>query len=118
MSSSAPSGSTPHRQRGRLRVYLGAAPGVGKTYAMLAEARRLATAGVDVVVGLAETHGRADTEALLAGLDQIPPCRISHRGLTFSELDVDAVLARHPAAVPAPGQPPRRGRGADRHLPT
>src|SRR5208337_816839 len=68
-------------------------------YAMLAEARRLAQRGVDVVVGLVETHGRADTEAMLAALERIPLARISHRGSTFDELDVDKVLARRPAVV-------------------
>jgi two-component system, OmpR family, sensor histidine kinase KdpD len=87
------------RTRGRLRVYLGVAPGAGKTYAMLAEGRRLADAGTDVVAGLAVTHGRGDTEAMLRALDRVPPREVSHRGATFSELDVDALLARRPAVV-------------------
>ncbi|MGO9695759.1 MAG: DUF4118 domain-containing protein [Mycobacterium sp.] len=92
-------GSTSSAGRGRLHVYLAIGPGAGKTYAMLAEARRLAQRGVDVVVGLVETHGRADTEAMLAALERIPLARISHRGSAFDELDVDKVLARRPAVV-------------------
>jgi hypothetical protein len=84
-----PAGSTSSAGRGRLRVYLAIAPGAGKTYAMLAEAKHLAERGVDVVVGLVETHGRADTEAMLAPLEQIPRAQISHRGSIFDELDVD-----------------------------
>ncbi|WP_030454091.1 sensor histidine kinase [Herbidospora cretacea] len=82
--------------RGRLRVYLGAAPGVGKTYAMLGEGRRAAERGRDVVVGLVETHGRAKTAALLAGLEEVPRRELSYRGSRFTEMDVDAVLARRP----------------------
>jgi two-component system, OmpR family, sensor histidine kinase KdpD len=85
--------------RGRLHVFLAAAPGAGKTYALLAEGRRQANSGADVVIGLAETHGRADTEAMAAELAQVPLRQVSYRGTTFSELDVDAVLARHPAVV-------------------
>ncbi|MCC3314112.1 sensor histidine kinase [Nocardia africana] len=88
-----------HRHRGRLRIYLGIAPGVGKTYAMLTEGHRLVDQGVDTVIGLAETHARHDTEALLRGIGQVPPRRILHGGSEFEELDVDAVLARQPAAV-------------------
>jgi two-component system, OmpR family, sensor histidine kinase KdpD len=88
-----------HGRRGRLRVFLGIAPGSGKTYAMLAEGRRLADAGVDVVIGVAETHGRGDVEAMAAGLRRVPQRQVSYRGTTFAELDVDALLARHPAAV-------------------
>jgi len=94
-----PAGSTSSGSRGRLRVYLAIGPGAGKTYAMLVEAKRLAERGVDVVVGLAETHGRADTEAMLAALERIPLAGISHRGSVFDELDVDKVLARRPAVV-------------------
>jgi two-component system, OmpR family, sensor histidine kinase KdpD len=85
--------------RGRLRIYLATAPGAGKTYAMLAEAKHLAERGVDVVVGVVETHGRAATEAMLASLERIPLAHISHRGSVFDELDVDKVLARRPAVV-------------------
>ncbi|NYD86509.1 sensor histidine kinase KdpD [Cellulomonas oligotrophica] len=89
-------GSSPH---GRLRVYLGAAPGVGKTYAMLDEGHRRAERGVDVVVGLVETHGRVHTAALLEGLEVVPRRTVLHRGATLTEMDVDAVLARRPALV-------------------
>ncbi|WP_258725893.1 ATP-binding protein [Cellulomonas sp. NS3] len=84
------------RPRGRLRVYLGAAPGVGKTYAMLDEGRRRRDRGVDVVVALVETHGRTHTAALLDGLETVPRRTVQHRGATFTDLDVDAVLARAP----------------------
>ena len=83
--------------RGRLRVMLGAAPGVGKTYAMLEEGRRLKVEGIDVVVAVVETHGRAATSALLDGLEVVPRSTTEHRGVTLDELDVDAVLARAPA---------------------
>ncbi len=83
--------------RGRLRIYLGAFPGVGKTFAMLSEARRRRTYGEDVVVGFVETHGRKATAALLEGLEVIPPRRINYKGVVMEELDVDAVLARRPA---------------------
>lgn len=82
--------------RGRLRVMLGAAPGVGKTYAMLEEGRRLADLGKDVVVAVVETHGRAATAALLDGLEVVPRRTVSHRGVELTELDLDAVLARAP----------------------
>jgi two-component system sensor histidine kinase KdpD len=84
------------RQRGQLRIYLGAAAGVGKTYALLSEAHRRADRGADVVVALAETHGRPHTAAQLEGLEIIPRARISYRGSTFEEMDTAAVLARHP----------------------
>ncbi|HEX4811739.1 MAG TPA: sensor histidine kinase KdpD [Nonomuraea sp.] len=83
-------------RRGRLRVYLGAAPGVGKTYAMLGEGRRALERGRDVVVGFVETHGRARTAALLEGLEVVPRRRLTYRGASFTELDVDAVIARRP----------------------
>ncbi|GAA3163310.1 sensor histidine kinase [Nonomuraea roseoviolacea] len=82
--------------RGRLRVYLGAAPGVGKTYAMLCEGRRATARGRDVVVGYAETHGRAPVAALLDGMEVLPRRTLVHRGASFTELDVDAVIARAP----------------------
>ncbi|MEU4704708.1 sensor histidine kinase KdpD [Nonomuraea dietziae] len=82
--------------RGRLRVYLGAAPGVGKTYAMLGEARRAHERGRDVVVGFVETHGRARTAELLEGLELVPRKKMVHRGATFTELDTNAVIARKP----------------------
>jgi two-component system, OmpR family, sensor histidine kinase KdpD len=85
--------------RGRLRVYLGAAPGVGKTYAMLGEAHRRTERGTDVVVGLVETHGREHTAQLLEGLEVVPRREITHRGASFTEMDIDAVLARKPAVA-------------------
>jgi len=81
---------------GRLRVLLGAAPGVGKTYAMLEEGRRLAEAGKDVVVAVVETHGRAATAAMLEGLDVVRRRSVGYRGVTLTDLDLDAVLARRP----------------------
>ncbi|GAA3474134.1 DUF4118 domain-containing protein [Nonomuraea roseola] len=82
--------------RGRLRVYLGAAPGVGKTYAMLGEGRRALERGRDVVVGFVETHGRPRTAEQLEGLEVLPRRRLLHRGAAFTELDVEAVIARKP----------------------
>jgi two-component system sensor histidine kinase KdpD len=81
--------------RGQLRVYLGAAPGVGKTYKMLEEGQRRRQRGTDVVVGLVETHDRPMTAALLDGLETVPRKDIRYRGATFTEMDLDAVLARH-----------------------
>jgi two-component system sensor histidine kinase KdpD len=89
-----------HRsKRGELRIYLGAAPGVGKTYAMLGEAHRRLERGTDVVAGVIETHGRAKTAELIAGIDVIPPRYIEYRGTRFPELDVPAIVARHPQVV-------------------
>ncbi|MFG2890677.1 DUF4118 domain-containing protein [Streptomyces sp. NPDC048248] len=85
--------------RGKLRIYLGAAPGVGKTYAMLSEAHRRVERGTDVVVAFVEHHGRTRTEVMLAGLEAIPRRELEHRGTTFTEMDVDAVLAREPAVA-------------------
>ncbi|MEH0841147.1 DUF4118 domain-containing protein [Micromonospora sp. CPCC 205711] len=82
--------------RGELRIYLGAAPGVGKTYAMLEEAQRRAERGTDVVIGLVETHGRRHTAAMIGDLEQVPRRTVAYRGAEFTEMDVDAVLARRP----------------------
>ncbi|MDR0344263.1 MAG: DUF4118 domain-containing protein, partial [Nocardiopsaceae bacterium] len=82
--------------RGRLRIYLGAAAGVGKTYAMLGEGHRRAERGTDVVAGFVETHGRAHTADLLKGLAVVPRARLPYRGTSFEEMDLDAVLARRP----------------------
>ncbi|WP_239591396.1 sensor histidine kinase [Mycolicibacterium tusciae] len=87
------------RKRGDLRVYLGAAPGVGKTYSMLAEAHRRMERGTDVVAAVIETHGRRKTSQLLAGIEAIPPRLIEYRDKEYPELDVDAVLARRPQVV-------------------
>jgi len=86
-------------KRGRLTVYLGAAPGVGKTYAMLGEAKRRHDRGTDVVIGYVETHGRTHTAEMLAGLEVEPRKEISYRGTTFTEMDTDAVIARDPDVV-------------------
>ncbi|WP_028645522.1 DUF4118 domain-containing protein [Nocardioides sp. URHA0020] len=86
-------------RRGRLTVYLGAAPGVGKTYAMLSEARRRCERGTDVVVGYVETHGRQLTTGMVDGLEVVPRVEVSYRGTTFTEMDTEAVLARRPAVV-------------------
>src|SRR5690242_21547840 len=82
--------------RGKLRVYLGAAPGVGKTFAMLNEGRRRASRGTDVVVGIVETHGRAKTADQIGDLEVIPRQKVEYRGTAFDEMNVDAVLARRP----------------------
>ena len=82
--------------KGRLRVYLGAAPGVGKTYAMLAEAQRRSARGTDVVVALVEAHGRRLTAAMADGLEMVPRRTLVYRGASFTEMDIDSVLARHP----------------------
>src|SRR5277367_425192 len=84
---------------GRLKVFLGAAPGVGKTYAMLQNARRLKDEGVDVVVGLVETHGRVETSALVHGLEVLPRRKVEYHGRTIEEFDLDAALARKPKLV-------------------
>jgi two-component system, OmpR family, sensor histidine kinase KdpD len=86
-------------RRGKLTVFLGAAPGVGKTYAMLSRAKRLKADGVDVVVGLVETHGRGETAALLEGLEILPRRRVAHRGRMLEEFDLDAALERRPRIV-------------------
>jgi len=84
------------QDRARLRIYVGAAPGVGKTYEMLQEAHALRSRGVDVVVGFVETYGRRDTEAQLQDLEVIPRRRIEYRGVTMEEMDVDAIVRRKP----------------------
>jgi two-component system sensor histidine kinase KdpD len=82
--------------RGHLRIYLGSAAGVGKTYAMLNEGHRRSERGADVVVGFAEAHGRPQTSALLDGIETVPRAHLEYRGATFEEMDLDAVLARRP----------------------
>jgi len=86
-------------QHGKLKIFLGMAPGVGKTYSMLESAHQRLKEGIDVVVGYVETHGRAETEALVAGLPVIPRREIEYRGMIQEEMDIDAVLARKPALV-------------------
>src|SRR5512138_1680159 len=83
-------------ERGRLKVYLGYGAGVGKTYQMLLEGHRLKDEGIDVVVGLVETHGRKETAALVEGLEVVPRRRQEYRGVVLDEMDRDAVLARKP----------------------
>jgi two-component system sensor histidine kinase KdpD len=85
--------------RGKLKIFLGAAPGVGKTYEMLTAARQRKVEGVDVVVGIVETHGRAETEAQLVGLEVVPRRRVDYKGRTLDEMDIDAILKRRPQLV-------------------
>jgi two-component system, OmpR family, sensor histidine kinase KdpD len=87
------------RAQGRLRVYLGMAPGVGKTYRMLEEGHRRTARGTDLVVGFVEPHGRPETEKLLDGLEIVPRRRVEYRGVVVDEMDTDAVFARHPAVA-------------------
>jgi two-component system sensor histidine kinase KdpD len=87
------------QQRGRLKVYLGFAAGVGKTYEMLQEAHRLKTQGLDVVIGIIETHGRAETLAQVGDLEQVARKRIEYSGVVLEEMDLDAILKRHPTVV-------------------
>jgi len=86
-------------ERANLRVYIGAAPGVGKTYQMLEDARHLKRQGVDIVIALVETHGRAETAELSSGLERVPLRRIEYRGVTLEEMDVEAATARRPAVA-------------------
>ncbi|WP_455906432.1 histidine kinase, partial [Metapseudomonas otitidis] len=86
----------PPEGRGRLKVFLGAAPGVGKTYAMLQAAQAQRRQGVDLRVGVVETHGRSETEAMLAGLPQQPQRRLEYRGVPLTEMDLDGLLAHPP----------------------
>src|SRR5471030_34140 len=83
-------------RRGKLRIYFGSSAGVGKTYAMLAAARKLSAEGRSVLIGVVETHGRAETAALLEGLEVLPPKTIFYRGKALVEFDLDAELLRHP----------------------
>jgi two-component system, OmpR family, sensor histidine kinase KdpD len=84
---------------GRLKVFFGACAGVGKTYAMLSEAREVKAQGVDVVIGVVETHKRAETQVLVEGLEQLPALMVPYRGVTLRELDVDAAVARKPQLI-------------------
>src|SRR6478752_3647594 len=86
-------------RRGALTVFLGAAPGVGKTVAMLHEAHRLRNDGRDVVIGLIETHGRADTQAAIGDLEIVPRITTMHKGVPIQEMNVDAVISREPEIV-------------------
>ncbi len=89
--------AAPAVEPGRLRVYLGAAPGVGKTYRMLEDAHLMRRQGIDIAIGLVEPHGRADTAALIEGLEIIPLKEIHYRSVTLREMDLEAIVARHPA---------------------
>ena len=87
------------QKRGRLKIYLGFAPGVGKTYEMLQEGQRLKRQGVDVAIGVVETHGRVETQTQVGDLEQIPRKKIEYRGVVLDEMDLDAVLRRRPSVV-------------------
>jgi two-component system, OmpR family, sensor histidine kinase KdpD len=91
--------SDPEKQRGRFKVFLGYAPGVGKTFSMLSEGIRRRSRGEDVVIGIVETHGRPNTAELAAKLEQVPRRDINYKGTIFTEMDVDGILARMPQIV-------------------
>jgi two-component system, OmpR family, sensor histidine kinase KdpD len=93
------SGSFAECRRGRMHVFLGAAPGVGKTFAMLDEGLRLAEGGVEVLVGVIETHDRPDLVSRLGGLEVVPRWEIPYRGISVPEMDLDVLLDRRPAVV-------------------
>src|SRR5512132_2225359 len=84
-------------EQAKLRVYIGAAPGVGKTYQMLEDAHLLKKQGADIVVASVDAHGREDTKAMIGHLERVPPRRIEYRGVVLEEMDLEAVIARHPA---------------------
>jgi two-component system sensor histidine kinase KdpD len=102
----------PHR--GKLKIFMGYAAGVGKTYKMLEEAQELKAQGTDVVVGYFESHGRADTIAKTEGLEIIPRKMIDYRGSQFEEMDTDAILARHPQVAVVDEFPHTNVPGSDR----
>jgi len=87
------------RRIGKLRIFVGAAPGVGKTYEMLQQAQARKKDGYDVVIGVVETHGRKETEALLSGLEVVPRQEVQYKGQLLTEMDLDATIARHPQIV-------------------
>src|SRR5579864_3193107 len=86
-------------KRGRLKLFFGASPGVGKTYSMLEAARQRKKEGIDVVVGFVETHGRSETAALLAGLEILPRKTFEYKGVKLEEFDLDAALTRKPGLI-------------------
>jgi len=86
-------------RRGKLKIFFGASPGVGKTFAMLAEAQRLRAQGLDVLIGVVETHGRNETAVLTEGLERLPPRQVTHRGRVLQEFDLDAALRRKPVVI-------------------
>ena len=104
----------PGKQRGKLKIFMGYAPGVGKTYKMLEESQGLKSQGVDIVVGYFESHGRPDTIAKTEGLEIVPRKRIDYRGSQFEEMDTDAILARHPSACVVDEFPHTNVPGLDR----
>src|SRR3954470_4936910 len=87
------------RRSGRLKIFVGAAPGVGKTYEMLQQARARKQDGYDIVVGVVETHGRKETQALLEGLEVVPRRRLEYKGQGLQEMALDAIITRHPQIV-------------------
>src|SRR4051812_48697521 len=87
------------RRSGKLRIFVGAAPGVGKTYEMLQQARARKRDGYDIVIGVVETHGRSETEALLEGLEIVPRRRLDYKGQGLEEMDLDGIIARRPQIV-------------------
>jgi len=87
------------REQAKLRVYIAAAPGAGKTYRMLEEAHRLKREGIDIVIGVIETHGRADTKTMVGDLECIPMSRLHSHGVVVEEMDVEAIIRRRPAVV-------------------
>src|SRR5215469_3555239 len=87
------------RRVGKLKIFVGAAPGVGKTYEMLQQARARKRDGYDIVIGVVETHGRAETQALVDGLEVIPRVRREYKGQWLEEMDLDGIVARHPQIV-------------------
>src|SRR5258708_38945360 len=91
--------AAPVKKGGTLKLFLGYAPGVGKTFSMLSEALRRRSRGEDVVIGVVETHGRKGGEELLTQMEQVPRKKIEYKGTGFEEMDVDAILARHPEVV-------------------
>ena len=98
--------------QGRLKVFLGAAPGVGKTFEMLSEGAARRDAGVDVVIGVVETHGRAETEAKLRGFEIVPRKAVEYQGHALEEMDIDAVLSRRPRLVLADELAPTNAPGS------
>src|SRR5580693_3416056 len=91
--------TAPEKKTGVFKLFLGYAPGVGKTYSMLSEAIRRQSRGEDVVIGVVESHGRKGTQELAARLESVPRRQINYKGTIFEEMDVDAILARHPQVV-------------------
>ena len=102
--------AAPHR--GKLKVFFGACAGVGKTWAMLAEAQRLRAQGLDILIGVAETHGRPETAAMLQGLSNLPPRRLAHRGRYVSHVDLDAAPHRRRALIRSAALAPRTSPGS------